>query len=164
MAGHAGTDARAASLKVANDLAPRLKTLSSSKMNKPPPIPNNQVDVNRPPVIPAEKTPYENPLLRLIFGTGRLWIGVAMIVGVLAGQTSDFLRAIADENTETALLFCATLAFAGLGTAALLYGFWHLKRCPTVERFFGMPRSSWLLGVPLAWLCGFVIGVLWRYV
>ena len=119
----------------------------------------------QPPVIQSTKPNYANafPLSRLIPVPVRAWLIFAILTGLAAGRGKDAWRAIADKDPDIIWTYPA-FAFAALGVVSISYCLWRVIVNPSLESLLGMKRSYWLLGVPLAWLCGVGIGLLWRYV
>jgi hypothetical protein len=123
---------------------------------KLPPLPKSQ-----PPVIESGN---EFPLSRLIPIPVRAWFVAAMVTGLAAGFVKGAWRTIVDKDPDLTILCYAVIAFAVLGVAGISYCWCRMLMRPSVERFLGMKRFYWLLGVPLAWLCGVGIGLCWRYI
>jgi hypothetical protein len=95
----------------------------------------------------------------------KAWFTLAIIVGLPAGRAWDSWRAIANHDTDTIIIDYTVLIFAACGVAGISYCSWYLMQRPSLEQFLGMKRQLWLVGVPLAWLCGVAVGLLgWRYV
>jgi hypothetical protein len=92
----------------------------------------------------------------------RAWLSLAILAGLAAGRVKDEWRAVARRDPDLAFSF-VVFAFSGLGIAGIGYGLWHVIHRPSLGEFLGMKRFHWLLGAPLAWLCGVAIGLFWRY-
>lgn len=137
-------------------------------MTTPPPIPKNRpppLPKSQPPIIPKnDRTVADaSPLSRLIPYPVRAWLVLAILIGLAAGRAGDEWRSIVAKDPDVTFLDYAVLAFAALGAAGICFSLFWIIRLRSLEHLFGMKRSYWLLGAPLAWLTGVGIGLYWRY-
>jgi hypothetical protein len=94
----------------------------------------------------------------------RIWLSVAILIGLAAGRANAAWHDISGGGFPSDVgLGYTILVVAGVGSAAIGTCIFYLQMKRGVLSLFGMKRSHWLAGAPLAWLCGVGIGTLWKY-
>jgi hypothetical protein len=103
-------------------------------------------------------------LAHLVPFPARVSFTLAILVGLAVGRCDAAWRDVAGRGESSDVFFgCLILAVGVIGSALFAYCIYRALRKPVAALFLGMQRSMWLVGVPLAWLFGIGIGVMWKH-
>ena len=141
----------------------------SHTMNTPPPIPKPPTVAVPPPLPSPSRNQQQNraasPLDEYFRLRRRSPLFIPpLLFGIPVGLLRpDAFAASTNDPDSRVMLYIATI-LGGFGLIVILCSMAILIRRSDLQVVAGVKRSQWLLGLPLAWTVGVLIGVFWRLV
>jgi len=103
-------------------------------------------------------------LAHLIPYAPRVFFTLAILIGLAAGRCNAAWRDVTSNGEPIEVFFgCIILALGIIGSGLFACCVFLAARQPAASSLLGMQRSLWLLGVPLAWLFGVAVGIMWKH-
>src|SRR5262245_37319618 len=99
------------------------------------------------------------PLAHLVPYAPRVIFSFTILIGLAAGRCPAAWQDVVSSREPSDVIFgCIVFALGIIGTALSASCTFVAARRPAATSLFGMQRSLWILGVPLAWSFGVGIG------